>query len=62
MTVFEGCRLIESLTQLVNIAIKEECVPADRRKSYVMPLFKSGILEIVTRHTLFNLKPYLHYS
>ena len=38
MIVYGGCRLIESLTQLMNIAIEEECVPADWRKSRVMPL------------------------
>ena len=46
MIVYGGFRLIESLTQLVNIAIDEECVPSDWRKSYVVPLFKSGDTEV----------------
>ena len=50
MIVYGGFRLIESLTQLLNIAIDEECVPSDWRKSYVVPLFKSGDTEVASNY------------
>ena len=49
MIVYRGFRLIESLTQLLNIAIDEECVPSGWRKSYVVPLFKSGDTEVASK-------------
>ena len=50
MILYGGFRLIESLTQLLNIAIDEECVPSDWRKSYVVPLFKSGDTEVASNY------------
>ena len=50
MIVYGGFRLIESLTQLLNIALDEECVPSDWRKSYVVPLFKSGDTEVASNY------------
>ena len=50
MILYGGFRLIESLTQLLNIAIDEECVPSDWRKSYVVPLFKGGDTEVASNY------------
>ena len=47
MIIYGGFRLIESLTQLLNI---EECVPSHWRKSYVVPLFKSGDTEVASNY------------
>ena len=44
LVVYGGFRLIETLAQLLNIAITEVCVPSEWRKSYVVPLY-IGILK-----------------
>ena len=36
--VYGECKLIESLTQLMNTSLEEECVPADWKKITVKPL------------------------
>ena len=42
--------VMETLAQLMNLAITEEYVPAEWRKSYVMPLFKSGDPAVVCNY------------
>ena len=40
--VYGGFRVVETLAQLMNLAITEEYVPTEWRKGYVVPLYKSG--------------------
>lgn len=46
MMAYGGFRLVESLTQLPNLIVAEEYVPSVWRKSYVVPLFKGGEVEV----------------
>ena len=41
---------METLAQLMNLAITEEYVPSEWRKSYVMPLYKSGDPEVACNY------------
>ena len=46
MMVYGEFRLVETLAQLMNLAITEEYVPSEWRKSFVVPLYKSGDPEV----------------
>ena len=48
MVLYGGFKMMETLAQLMNLAITEEYVPSEWRKSYVVPLHKSGDLEITS--------------
>ena len=50
MIVYGGFRVMETLAQLMNLAITEEYVPSEWRKSYVMPLYKSGDPEVACNY------------
>ena len=40
---------MESLAKLMNLTITEEYVPSEWRKSFVVPLYKSGDSEVAGR-------------